>query len=200
MNSGLYRAMTLIYQVVALNVLFLLTSLPIVTIGASIVALYHCTLKISSGDDPALVPTYFKAFKQNFKQGTLAGIFFLAGLVAFFVLIRFTQIQQQPVLVVIVVSLSAVFLFTSEYLFPLLARFDNHLGMQMRNALVLSFQNAALSIVCFISNVALGVLLPLLLPKLFFLWFFLGFAGAAMINSKIMIHIFEKYEDAEGQN
>lgn len=200
MNGGLFRAMTIIYQVLCLNLLFLLTSFPIVTIGASTVALYRCTLKIASGDEPALYRTYMAAFKSNFKQGFVAGLGMLVGALFFFYAIRYALFQKQPIIVIIMVSLSAIFLFTSEYLFPMLAHYENQLGAQIRNALVLSFQNAALSIVCFISNAVLIVLFPILLPKLFFLWVFLEVAGAAMINSKIMTHIFQKYDDTEGQN
>ena len=53
-----------------LNILFTITSLPVITIGASFTALYSMTFKMVRNEEMAIKDGYFKAFKRNFKQST----------------------------------------------------------------------------------------------------------------------------------
>ena len=68
-----------------LNLLWLLCSLPVFTVGASTTALYSVTLKIVRDRDGNLTRQFFKAFRENFRQATalwlilLGGGLFLAG-------------------------------------------------------------------------------------------------------------------------
>ena len=54
-----------------MNIYFVLTSIPIVTIGASFTALYTVTNKMVNDDEGPVKDEYFKAFKSNFKQSTI---------------------------------------------------------------------------------------------------------------------------------
>ncbi|MDO4471106.1 MAG: YesL family protein, partial [Bacillota bacterium] len=60
-----------------LNFLFILTSLPIVTLGASITALYSVNLKMVRNEESYITRDYFRAFRKNFKIATPAFLFFL---------------------------------------------------------------------------------------------------------------------------
>lgn len=53
------------------NLLFLICSIPIVTIGAGWAALHKITQTIASQEDQMLLPTFFRTFKENFKQSTI---------------------------------------------------------------------------------------------------------------------------------
>ena len=61
-------------QLIALNLLWILCSLPIITAGASTTALFYCTLKLHKAGDIRVIHDFFKSFKQNFKQSTLIWI------------------------------------------------------------------------------------------------------------------------------
>ena len=50
-----------------LNILWLICSLPIFTIGASTTALFYCTLKMAEDRDEGLTRMFFRAFRSNFK-------------------------------------------------------------------------------------------------------------------------------------
>ena len=68
-----------------LNLLWLVCSLPIVTVGASTTALYYSCLKIVRDEDSHVGACFFRSFRENFKQATalwliLLGLgLFLAG-------------------------------------------------------------------------------------------------------------------------
>ena len=66
-----------------MSLLWLLTSLPLVTIGASTAAFYSYTLKQVSNQEGSLVKSYFSAFRAHFKRATLLWLLQAAG-TAFF--------------------------------------------------------------------------------------------------------------------
>lgn len=144
-----------------LSILFTITSIPIITIGPSISALYYTAMKGVQGDDGYIWKNYIKSFKENFKQATLMWLMFMA---AFFVLgvdvwFWYTQIKLganfvvKSVAVVSVVML-LVAIFICIYAFPLQAKFDNKISVTLRNAFLLSIKNFPITVlILFISFV-----------------------------------------------
>ena len=71
-EGGLFsRIFGFLGQLVALNLLWIICSIPVITAGASTTALFYCTLKIHKDGDCRAFKDFFKSFKQNFKQSTL---------------------------------------------------------------------------------------------------------------------------------
>ena len=66
-----------------MSLLWVLTSLPLVTIGASTAAFYSHTLKQVTDQEGSLVKSYFSAFRTHFKRATLLWLLQIAG-AAFF--------------------------------------------------------------------------------------------------------------------
>lgn len=66
---------------IILNILCLLLSIPIVTIGAAFTAKNYVAMKIVRGEEPDAVKSFFKSFRENFKQATIIWCGFLAALV-----------------------------------------------------------------------------------------------------------------------
>ena len=60
-----------------LNILFLVCSLPIFTIGASFTAMYYVTLKLAENEEGYIARGFLKSFKQNFKQATIIWLILL---------------------------------------------------------------------------------------------------------------------------
>lgn len=57
-----------------LNILCLLLSLPIVTAGPAICAKYYVSMKMARGEDVYVTKSFFKSFKENFKQASIIGV------------------------------------------------------------------------------------------------------------------------------
>ena len=57
-------------DIALLNFYFVICCLPIVTIGASITAMYSTTLKLVRGEEEGITKSFFNGFKLNFKQAT----------------------------------------------------------------------------------------------------------------------------------
>ena len=71
MDNVVMRALSKICDMVFLNVLWVICSIPIVTIGPSTTALYTVMLKIVRNEEGYIFRGFFKAFKENFKQSTV---------------------------------------------------------------------------------------------------------------------------------
>lgn len=65
-------------DLLVLSGLWVILSLPVVTIGASTAALYYVTLKLASNEEGYTVRSFFHAFKENLIPGIPLGIGSLA--------------------------------------------------------------------------------------------------------------------------
>ena len=78
MDNPVMRTLSMLADIVILNLLTLFCSLPIVTAGAAFTALNDACIRLVRMEDGELGRDYFRAFKANFKNGTLAWLLFLA--------------------------------------------------------------------------------------------------------------------------
>ena len=80
LNSPVMQLMARLFDLILLNLVFLLCCVPVVTIGASCTALHTVCLKYADGDEPPVLGTFFTAFRKNFVQSTLSWlVLFAAG-------------------------------------------------------------------------------------------------------------------------
>lgn len=70
----IYKLCNYIYIFFISNILWIVFSLPIFTIGASTTALFSVMSKLSNDEDVSVFKDFWKSFKLNFKQGTVIGI------------------------------------------------------------------------------------------------------------------------------
>ncbi|MFP4662085.1 MAG: YesL family protein [Halanaerobiales bacterium] len=124
-DGPLYKICTVIYQLLVLNFLWLIFSIPLVTIGASTTALFYVTGKIISDEyKNSLVKPFWHSFKNNFKQASIIWLTLVIGFIVIFINIRNIHLLGElgkylaPVQFVILVELVIV----AIYIFPLLAR------------------------------------------------------------------------------
>ena len=74
MDNKFFTVMGRVADLIMLNVVFLICCLPIVTIGASLTALHYVTLKMARNEESYIIRSFFKSFKQNFKQATVINL------------------------------------------------------------------------------------------------------------------------------
>ena len=83
-NNELYTVLNKLGDLVLLNVLFVVSCIPVITIGAALTSMYSVTNKMVQQENIKIFSDYKNAFIKNFKQATLIWIFIL---VAIFILI-----------------------------------------------------------------------------------------------------------------
>lgn len=70
LDNSILHALTCIFDVIVATVLFLVCCLPVVTIGASLSAMYATMIAITKDSYTGVFRTFFGAFRENFKQAS----------------------------------------------------------------------------------------------------------------------------------
>lgn len=194
-----------------LNLLFIVCSIPIVTIGASITAMYYVTLKMAKNEEGYITQSFFKSFKQNFKQSTVIWLIYLVVSVVLVLDLRIANggslagiFDSNAVSNVVIVSVSlmgVLLLMTETYVFPILAQFDNTVKNTIKNAFFISIRHLPYTFLMLVLA-AIPVVLMWFTPAAFLLIFII-FALVAYINSTFFTKIFANYmpkESTEEEN
>ncbi len=190
-DSGLMRGLSRLTDLVLLNLLFLITSIPIVTIGASASALYSVFFRWHRQEESGYVKAYFHAFARDFKEATvlwLAFVMFMA-ISIFDIWFFFYQTEPLSYLGVLFGFLGAMGLFTYSYAIILVSVFANSFAGTLKNALLMAVAYFPRTLVMALIN-----LFPFLLVGLFpslamqFGWFLVlfAFSGGAYLNSLLL--------------
>lgn len=132
-EGGIYKFMTRLWDMIKLNFLWLICSLPIVTIGASTIAAFTITLKMVEEKEGYVARAFFKAFKANFKQGMVIGPVTLVFATALY--LDFTLGKQYIGFVILGILSAFLFGIAIIYTYPLLARYENKLLKTIRNSM-----------------------------------------------------------------
>ena len=199
-DSDLMRGLTKVADVMILNFLFIATSLPIVTLGASLTALNFTAMRIGTGECVSVSTDYFRSFRRNFRQATVLGLI-LAGLIAvlaaWYVVITTFEIGAlaEFVLLAIWYVLAFNLAIMSLFLFPYLASFEGRTREVFRNARLMSWKHPATSL-AMLAVISLAVAVTLFYPQMAaygLLWLGIGFAGIATLNGLLLTRVFGKY-------
>ena len=175
-DNLLSRVLTKVFDLCLLNILFLITSLPIFTIGVSLSALYTVTLAMSKNEESPVFLMYFRMWKQTFKKGMIAGLVLL-GIVALLIFDMWiwwnSRISYRMFFMIATLVLLSLVIMVSNWVFPLIAKFENSVKNMFKNAMIFSMRYAILSFCMRIVMAGYGALilkyLVVLLP-LFFLF------------------------------
>lgn len=197
-DGGVARFLTRLGNLFALNLLTIVCSIPIFTIGAAMTALYTVTLKLTRGEEGNLAAGYFQAFRDNFKQTTL--VWLVGGGVILFMsfdiwLLRLVEGTFGQVYRMILFVLILFFVMIMVYTFALLARFENTIKNTIKNALVLSLGNP-LPAVLIIFLTSLPILVLMLSYRFVIVDILIGASGPAYLASNYFASIFKRYEES----
>lgn len=197
-DSKLMGFLNRLGELILLNLCFLLCSLPIVTAGAALAALYAVCTRFGTEREGATFRVFFRSFRSCLKQGTAAWLLeiLLCAFSGYFALLFFLRGDSMHYAFIPFLVLLGLTLVTSGYVYPLLGQFENTLGGTLRNACILSLGYLPRSVLTAVINLAPLVLLAVS-PELFMrsgiIWFFLYFSGTAYLNSRILRPVFRPY-------
>ena len=185
-------------DLILLNIVYLITCLPIFTIGAATTALYTMCFRLMREEYSGLIRSYFRAFKENFKQATIIwGVLVAAVIPAIYylyVLLALSgALRYAGFLFILIVAVAAM---TASYVFPWISQFENTTVQALKNALILSISHLPRTLAVLAIN-----LMPLIVwvinAELFiqvsFLWIALYAAAAAYMNTGLLWHVFKPY-------
>lgn len=199
LDNGIMRFFSRVIDIVILNLLFIICCIPIVTIGASLTAMYSITLKMVRNEESHIIREFLKSFKQNFRQGTILGA--IAIIIAFFITIDLRIIaigyDNLKVLEMLCYAVAIWSYIIFLYAFPISARFIYTTKEVFKNSFMISIVNLKWTLLLILFNVPFVIMLlysGVSMLLLFTILIICGFSGLALIQSFIFRKIFEKYE------
>ena len=145
-NSWLYRLSKSIGDVVIISALFLLFCLPVVTIGASVTALYYTVYRKYHKHIDEVSKDFMRSLKDNLKNATIIHIIYLlysalVGFNIYFALNGFGGVKLPDWYIVVSFIPVLPVIFTLPFVYPLLARFSNGLKGTVTNSYTLCMIN-----------------------------------------------------------
>mgnify|MGYP001851918098 FL=1 len=203
MDNVITRALSKICDMICLNVLWVICSIPIVTIGASTTALYTVMLKMVRNEEGYIFRGFFKAFKENFKQSTIIWLIVAALGAVWWIDYRVSGLMGQGIsdaFRIIFLLLGFLLLSVIIYVFPLTARYENSISATFKNAIILTvaklpytFIMVAVLVIAVLASLWNTMMLMMALP----LWFIFGVSLIAWVNSYLLRRVFTVFEQEE---
>ena len=185
MDNKFFSMMGRAADLMILNIVFIICCLPIVTIGASLTALHYVTLKMVRNEESYIVKSFFKSFKQNFKQATIINLIMLlfGGLL-------YLDLN-------IINNMSGSMASVLHVLYPVLAKFYNTIKHTFRNAFLMSIRHLPYTVLMALitaAPVAIFFIPTAQVQSIVLLLFILmGFSLEAFINGHFLVKIFDNY-------
>lgn len=133
-ESPFWRAMGTIADIIWLNILFVVCCLPVVTVGASLTALYGTAMRVQDEEDNGVTRTFFRIFRSSFWPATgLWGIYGVIGAAIVAAWFYFPDSAFLPVKA----ALSAVYVVIFPFPWILQATFSNSFANTLKNSVLI---------------------------------------------------------------
>ena len=199
-DSPVMRFLTKLCDLMILNFLCVICCIPVITIGASVTALYSVNLKMARGEESYIIKSFFKSFKENFRISTTIWLILAVIGVLFYFdykAIAFLPDSMRTLFYTVVGAAGLIYLLFLVYIFAYIARFENTIKNTMKNTILIAIGNLPYSVLL-VGIPVCCVVLTFLNNTTFvygtLVWILFGFSGISYLSSIYFRKIFEKYE------
>lgn len=199
-DSAFVRILNGLSDMVVLNLLCIVCSLPVLTAGASIAACCQYSNRILKESDSGVLRGFFGGFRENFKYVTPIWLgVLLCGAVLYadnFIMMKMAEGIARTISRTAVLAGWIVLLVEAIYVFPLIIVFENTRRACVKNALRIAARHlpqTALMLVISLSPVWISYLLPGMTGWVLFAVLVIGIEGIIMANTAILQKIFPLY-------
>lgn len=188
-------------DLVVLNFLFFMTSLPLVTIGASLAALHSVNLRSLRYGDGYVAGQYFKAFRESFCQATLCwiGLVITGGLLLFdyrfWMALDYGFLSKFQIVVCLVIAI--VLGIFAVWLFPVIAKMKGSLKEQAANAMKMAIGYFFPHTVCVVGIAAFAGWAAYVNTDALLIMAVFGIALVSYLQSFFFYKVFAKHIDEE---
>lgn len=205
LKDGLVNFLTVAGDLIVLNFLWFICSIPLITLGPATNALYDACLRLAEDESAFVFKRFFKVFKDNFFQTLIVGVFSIFVIITLYADINYILAIQgalQKVYIVVAIMLLAMLLTIISYGNALIAKYQNTLKGHMINAFKLAFVNPVQTLMIWL--ILIAPLLAFLFIKPIILiyvgWIFLLYLLSLPVYlcSKIIIKVFGNIENRKG--
>jgi uncharacterized membrane protein YesL len=180
-NSPVIQFLAKVADMIILNILTLILSIPIVTIGAATTALHYAVDKVFA-EEGTLLKNYFHAFVTNFKQSTVYWLLILLFSGCSAVVLMFMEANSfSAVTRILCLGCLVVCCFIFVWIFALQAVFQNTVFAMFRSAVICALSWPVRTILMSVLNLIPVIILMEIDGGLFLkltpLWLGIWFSG-----------------------
>ncbi|WP_423188978.1 DUF624 domain-containing protein [Alkalibacterium sp. f15] len=184
MDGTVFKFLTLGYNLLILNLLIILTSLPIITVGASITAAFSILNETDNGKINLTIKRYLFYFKKHLKRAT--ALFFLQ-IICVLILLGIIYIFEalRPLQFMLLVTMGALMLVSSLF-YPLLSKYDTvSLKSIIFLSVTLTLKYTGFIVIYFILPLV-SLAIPVFLPSLIFPYILFVFSMPIYVQRTIV--------------
>ena len=198
-DGKLFRFGTKLTDLMIINLLTLFCCLPIFTIGPALTAMHYVLLRIYRDEEGYIVKSYFKSFKENFKQATLIWLIYLAvillvGLDAW--IITKGGIEIPAFFKYALVFVGVLGAFSLSWVFVLQSKCENPIKATIKNSFIVGVANFFKTVMMMIM-LLVPALLILISEVTLPIVFFYGFSLPGLLQALIYSKIFDRMEGVD---
>lgn len=189
------------WQLVLLNVLYLLACVPLITIGPATAALCYVFRNMTQARPVDFFWDFIEKCKEHFKQGVIVSVIQL--LVAVVLVVSFSMWTSpnfgasegmRTFAVILIFCVGYLFFFGSFYLYPMMSSFDLSVKQLFRNSMILALTQLWRNLLILLTGVVFVVLTFLLWPLTFPVPLFIAFStlfyvAVALVFPVLMKHV-----------
>ena len=186
------------WKLMALNFIYVLFCIPIVTIGPATAALTKVCRNYSQERHAYLFADFWNGFKQNFKQGLIFGLIDSAFVVIFFVGAPFyiAWAKMMPIIYVLLFVFLAfilIFVMMNFYIFIMVSSTNLKIKQIIKNSFILVYLGMKKSLICLVVYVLLMSVCVLFYPPSLVLVVTLPFSFISFLNCSLCYPVVRKY-------
>lgn len=155
-DTFLTRFLSRLIDIVLVSALWFLTSIPIITVGASTTAMYDVTLHLVLDDKSEIIPLFFGSFKKNFGRATAVYLAFIASglfLAADLWSAVNWDVSFRMVLIVMILAASWFWMAALTHAFPGLAWYEGKPFAVVKKVFLMAMKNGVYTMFIIILNV-----------------------------------------------
>ena len=171
-DSPIGQFLSWVYDLLMLSILFLVFSLPVVTLGIASIALYEMVYAVREGRDGIIFKDYFMAFRRNIRKGFgLLAVYAVAvllcgGIAGALILLKFDVRLSFLIPIAVLGGLVC-------WVEALAGRYEQKLTVTVRNAYLIGLRNLPLTLLLALLRFG-PIALIWLLPEDFLRWYLFG--------------------------
>lgn len=199
-DSPLGRKLTLMSNLVLLNLLWIICSLPIITMGAATSAMYHVVFLYITNQDDCVIKPFFKALAGTLKQATPVWVLYLLAGCMLVAEAFYLGGDASDVLKILLAVIVLLYIAVGTFLYPLMGRYETTGRRALWNSLTLTLKHPGVALLLSGVQAAVGIVM-LLYPAIAWttaaFWTLIGFALAAYLMGKILLRVFLKYDRSD---
>ena len=191
-DSPFMRGLSNLIDAIWINILMLVTSIPVITVGAALAA-GHAASRRSILGEGRVTSNYFRAFANNFPKATLMWLLFCpigAGVVASWIFLQITP------LLIPKFALTILWIIGFEWVWALQARFENSFGRTLGNAFIFGISHIGVTLALTAIDavyIALIVACWRYMPQGLFLLLLMGYGTCVMLHIPLLERVFAPY-------